>query len=172
LLPVLLLGVAIGWLVRAIGDQGLDNGDVLGVATTLYVGWLIQRHLTRSAELSKVPLDAVAKLFDQLTTAITAAMREARSEAAASADLLEQLRIASNEITWLGTVIEGIHADNEEYEALRDAYYRFKEELTGGHSHIPRAALMARQMRLSCLRLQSGLCRHILDNPESLHLLR
>jgi hypothetical protein len=163
----------LGWLIGARGDvQGLTSGDVLGAASTLFVGWLIQRQLTRNAELSKVPLDAVSKLFQHLTTAIETALKESRSYAPASDVVLEHLRIASNEIDWLGIVIEGIHADDQEYEALGELYYRLKEELTGGRTYLPRAARMVRQIRLSCLQLQSKLCKHILDNPESLHLLQ
>jgi len=138
----------------------------------LGVGWLIQWQLTRTAELTKVPIEAVAKLFDQFHASITAALHESMTATPERERVVEQLRVASNELSWLGTVIDGLEVDRDRYDELCQAYWEFKKELTDDTpGYGTRAATMARQLRLSGLRIQSVLCKHILDKPERLTVL-
>lgn len=167
------IGFLLGWFVRSlIGGELVPNGHVLTAAAALTAAWWIQRAVRRQNELDRVPIESVGRLCQRLETMISECVDLGQCGSPTDGELVQKLRLVSNEIGWLGSIINALSAGRPEHQRLFEQYVLFKRRLTEGPScDIVAASNLASAMRISCLKIQWQLSRRILDRPGDLGTL-
>src|SRR4051812_49339614 len=126
-LPALVLGCLGGWLLRSLWtDPALPPGNVLTAAVTLLVGWVLQRAIRQQGELDKVPLESLARLCQRIESLIIAAVDRPADTQSEDRDLLQKLRVLSNEILWLTSIVEALRIECTQHTDLRAGYLVLK----------------------------------------------
>jgi hypothetical protein len=171
-LPGVVFGLLVGWLLRSLATKfELPNGDVLVASVTLLVGWLIQRSLGRHAEMAKVPIESIGRVFEQLETLVNTCVSVPPGTKNNDAKLLQTLRLISNEIAWLESVVALLGIEREELDHLLNSYDDFKDALTGERLvSLGPAGEAGRRMRTRGMLLQLRICAHVLDEPADIAL--
>ena len=114
-----------------------------------------------------MPIEAVAKLAGRLDDFILQCLETAAPGDPNGPALLLALKGLSNEITWLGVVMQALGAGLDDQQQIKERYRSFKIHLTGSRTvALSQAFEVAWTMRSDCLRIRWKLCKHILDNPD------
>jgi hypothetical protein len=169
IVPAAVLAFLAGWFIRAVVvEPPISAGNVVLAIVTGSVGWWIQRTVRTQAELDRVPLDSVAKLCERLDELVVKCL-DCDGTNPSAPNLVQALRLMSNEILWLGTVVDALDTARDEHERLRTLYRDFKGRLTGGPEvEMAQAAEDGRSIRSLCIQIRWQVCRRILASPGNI----
>lgn len=179
LIPCLVFGLLVGWLAHSLFQPVVDisPGNLVSPIVTLIVGWSIQRTLRKQNELERIPLDSVARVCQRIEQLVTNCLEKVRSTSSSESQLLQDLRVLSNEVLWLGTLASAFLADDEqertdpEYKKLESRYFSFKSQLTDSDTvDLAGASEIGRSIRSQCLVLQFGISRRVLIEPSDIEV--
>ena len=160
-------GVVAGALIISLWNGSrLEAPDLLNAIVTIGAALWIQAALTRQAEVNRVPLSTVSRLFDKLESLIYRSV-EAAATGRPSPESTALLLAASIETDWLRSLLARLQLDPGEHLALVQDYISLKVSLTDTTIDLVGARAAANAIRLRCFRLQLTICKHLVDNPSS-----
>lgn len=165
-----LFGLLVGWMLRAIyqGDV-FSSGDMLAAASTVGVGWWIQRALSRQSELDRVPIEHLSRLCERIEGLVLDCTNVAQGRLGTDGELNRVLRQTSNEVDWLHSLSITLGSDVDKAEVVRTTFWSFKKQLTGQvQPNLRTARSIGMDLRRNCLLLQWHVCKRVLDGPASL----
>ena len=169
-IPAIVFGVILGALVALLADASRPSlaslaPGLITSATTIIVGWWINKAVRRRGELDRIPIDYLSRLNQRIDRLISACLDNPKN--------ITNFTRLSNEIHWQTALLRKIGPDiappDEEIASL---YVQFKKHLTDSESaDVTSASKTSHEMRITALRIQWKLCRHVLDQQQDVEVL-
>ena len=170
-IPAIVFGALLGALITllAIASRLSLTGltpALITSTTTIIVGWWIHKAVRRRGELDRIPIDYLSKLNHRIDARISACLENPKQ--------IANFTILSNEIHWQIVLLREMRPDlNVLGEEIATRYFQFKEHLTGSESaDITSASKTSHEIRITALRIQWKLSRHVLDRPGGVDVLK
>ncbi len=167
LIPAIMFGVLLGSLftlsICASRSPFADLAPSLITAlTTIAVGWWIHKAVRRRGELDRIPIDYLSNLNHQIDRLISACLENPKQ--------IANFTRLSNEIHWQIVFIRKMRPDlNPLGEEIASRYVQFKKQLTESESaNVVLASKTSHEIRMTALKIQWRLCRHVLDRQEDI----
>lgn len=167
LIPAIVFGALLGALLASVSRSSLTGlaPGLIASATTIIVGWWIHKAVRRRGELDRIPIEYLSKLNHRIDARISACLE--------SPEQITNFTLLSNEIHWQIVLLRKMRPDlNVLGEEMASRYVQFKKHLTDSEpADVISASKTSHDMRITVLRIQWKLSRHVLDRPGGLDVL-
>lgn len=169
-IPAIIFGAILGALVALVAGTHRPSlvdlaPGLIASATTIVVGWWIQKAVRRRGELDRVPIEYLSRLNQRIDRLISACLDNPK--------VIANFAQLSNEIHWQTALLRKMRPDvKPPGEEIASLYVQFKRHLTDSEPpDIMSASRTSHEMRLTALSIQWHLCRHVLDRPGDVEVL-
>lgn len=176
-IPALVLGLLAGWMAHSLWNgEPFPVPNAITAMVAVIVGWVIQKALRSQGELDQVPIGSVARLFERIEELLAKCLEHPVGTRGTDSVLLTELRSLSNELNWLGLIVERLEVDAADCDCLKDGFFTLNDAMTGHLTVAPHSLLAAtkaaQSLRTDCLVVQWQICRSLLEEPADLERLK